>query len=156
MLSEDVLKTIIHETQSCLVLSIQEELSKQAALRIQTDLLERIHGHRLKGVVIDLSGVKVIDSILWDVFSKTSQMVKMLGAPCYLTGLNPGVVASIIDLNIDIREVNTARTLEDALATLNRSLPLDVAEEDEDGEPDDVPNHPEAKMDPLPVEDEGQ
>jgi hypothetical protein len=33
---------------------------------------------------------------------------------------------------------------------------LDVAEEDEDGEPDDVPNHPEAKMDPLPVEDEGQ
>ena len=117
-------KLTMHETQGCLVVPIQEELSKEAALQIQRSLLEQIHNVSVKGVVIDLSGVKIIDSVLWEIFSKTAQMIKMLGTPSVITGLSPGVVISIMDLNLDVNEVKTAMNLEGALEILTQSFNL--------------------------------
>jgi rsbT antagonist protein RsbS len=112
------------------VVPIQEELSKEAALRIQRNLLEQVYAKSIKGVIIDLSGVKVIDGILWEVFSKTARMVKMLGFPTVITGLRPGVVASIIDLDLDFSDLITAMNLEDALEILTQSTEPEMDAED--------------------------
>ena len=136
--SVESIKVTIHETQGCLVVPIQEELSKEAALQIQRSLLEQVHAKSVKGVIIDLSGVKIIDGILWEIFSKTTQMVKMLGSPSVITGLSPGVVASIIDLNLDINDLTTAMNLEDALEILTQST---ESESDDENDPEnDVEN----------------
>jgi rsbT antagonist protein RsbS len=134
--SVESIKITMHETQGCLVVPIQEELSKEAALRIQRNLLEQVHAKSIKGVIIDLSGVKVIDGILWEVFSKTAKMVKMLGPSSVITGLSPGVVASIIDLNLDFSGLTTAMNLEDALEILTQSTEPEM--DAEDVENDDI------------------
>ncbi len=132
-------KITTHETQGCLVVPIQEELSKEAAQRIQRSLLEQVHAKNIKGVVIDLSGVKIIDGTLWEVFSETARMVKMLGSPSVITGLSPGVVASIIDLNLDFSGLTTAMNLEDGLEILTQSTEQQV--DAEDVENDDIPEN---------------
>jgi rsbT antagonist protein RsbS len=73
--------------------------------------------------VIDLAGVQIIDSALWTTFINTSRMIKVMGVPSVLTGLNPGAVASIIDLQLDCDEIETAMQLEDALTMLTRGCP---------------------------------
>jgi rsbT antagonist protein RsbS len=113
----------MHETQRCLVVPIQEELSQTAAVIIQQQILERVHARPLIGVVIDLAGVQIIDSALWTTFINTSRMIKVMGVPSVLTGLNPGAVASIIDLQLDCDEIETAMQLEDALTMLTRGCP---------------------------------
>ena len=123
-------KITMHETQGCLVVLIQEELSKEAAQRIQKNLLEQVHAKNIKGVVIDLSGVKIIDGTLWEVFSKTARMIKILGFPAVITGLSPGVVASIIDLNLDFSDLTTSVNLEDGLEILTQSTEQQVDAED--------------------------
>jgi rsbT antagonist protein RsbS len=123
-------KITMHETQGCLVVLIQEELSKEAAQRIQKNLLEQVHAKNIKGVVIDLSGVKIIDGNLWEVFSKTARMIKILGFPSVITGLSPGVVASIIDLNLDFSDLTTSVNLEDGLEILTQSTEQQVDAED--------------------------
>ena len=127
--STESTRITMHETQGCLVVPVQEELSKQAAQQIQGKILKYIHAGSLKGVVIDLSGVQIIDSVLWEVFSKTIRMIKMLGLPSVITGLNPGVVASIIDLNLDLDDITTAMQLEDALGMLTQSAELETIED---------------------------
>ena len=127
--STESIKITMHETQGCLVVPIQEELSKQAAQQIQGEILKQIHARSLNGVVIDLSGVQIIDSILWEVFTKTTYMIKLLGYPSVITGLNPGVVASIIDLNLDLDKITVAMQLEDALALLTQSTELETIED---------------------------
>jgi rsbT antagonist protein RsbS len=129
-------KISMHETQGCLVVLIQEELSKEAAQRIQKNLLKQVHAKNIKGVVIDLSGVKIIDSTLWEVFSKTAKMIKMLGFPSVITGLGPGVVASIIDLNLDFSDITTSMNLEGGLEILTRSTEQQV--DADDVENDDI------------------
>ena len=123
-------KITMHETQGCLVVLIQEELSKEAAQRIQKNLLEQVYAKNIKGVVIDLSGVKIIDGTLWEVFSKTARMIKILGFPSVITGLSPGVVASIIDLNLDFSDLTTSVNLEDGLEILTQSTEQQVDAED--------------------------
>ena len=124
--SDETTRITMYETQGCLVVPIQEELTKEAAQRVQRSLLEQIHGRGVTGVVIDLSGVNIIDSILWDVFSKTCQMVNIIGFPSVITGLSPGAVASIIDLNLYTDDVTTALNLEEALEILTLPLKPDI------------------------------
>ncbi|MBL4630082.1 MAG: STAS domain-containing protein [Paraglaciecola sp.] len=105
-------------TQDCLVFLVQSELSKETAMRTQASLLEKIHSKNYLGVVIDLSAVDIIDSVLWEVISNTSVMVNILGFATVMTGLSPGVVASIVDVNLATTKIKTAMTIQDALDIL--------------------------------------
>jgi len=111
----------MHETQGCLIVPVQEELSQGAAQSIQQQILNRIHEKPVHGVVIDLAGVQIIDSALWTIFINTTRMIEVMGVPSVLTGLNPGAVASIIDLQLDCDAIATAMHLEDALQILTQN-----------------------------------
>lgn len=124
----------MHETQGCLVVPIQEELSQGAAQSIQQQILNRIHTKPVRGVVIDLAGVQIIDSGLWTIFSNTTRMIEVMGVPSVLTGLNPGAVASIIDLKLDCDAFVTAMHLEDALQILTQTLHVATEADSEAGE----------------------
>lgn len=114
-------KIAMYETQGCLVFPIQQELTKESAEIFQKNLLEHIHSRSIIGVVIDLSGIQVIDSALWTVFTKTSQMINVIGFPSVITSLSPGVVASIIDLNLPTDTITTTLNLGEALEILTQS-----------------------------------
>ena len=114
----------MHETQVCLIVPIQEELSQGAAQSIQQQILKRIHAKSVQGVVIDLAGVQIIDSALWTIFINTTRMIEVMGVPSVLTGLNPGAVASIIDLQLDCDAIATAMHLEDALQILTQNTQI--------------------------------
>lgn len=109
-------------TQRCLVCPIQTELSKDMAISIQENILEKVHSQSYLGVIIDLSGVNIIDSVLWNILSNTSVMINMLGFRTVLTGMNPGIVASIVDIDLDFSMVTTAMTIENALEILTSSV----------------------------------
>ena len=111
----------MHETQGCLIVPIQEELSQGAAQSIQQQILNRIQAKPVRGVVIDLAGVQIIVSALWTIFINTTRMIEVMGVPSVLTGLNPGAVASIIDLQLDCDAIATAMHLEDALQILTQN-----------------------------------
>jgi rsbT antagonist protein RsbS len=132
--SNEVSKVAMYETQGCWVILVQQELTRESAQEFQRNVLDKIHLKSVKGVVIDLSGINVIDSQLWSVFSKTAQMIKIMGVPSVVTGLSPGAVASIIDHDLNINEVSTALNLEEALSILNQStelVPEDIQENEE-------------------------
>ena len=107
-----------YTTQGCLVFPVQTELSKETAMDIQAKLLEQVHSKNYLGVVIDLSGIEIIDSVLWKILSNTSVMINVLGFKTVMTGLSPGVVASIIDVNLELSKITTAMTIQDALDIL--------------------------------------
>jgi rsbT antagonist protein RsbS len=135
--SNEELKVAMYETQGCWVIMVQQELTRESAQEFQRNVLDQIHLKSIKGVVIDLSGINVIDSQLWGIFSKTSQMIKIMGFPSVITGLSPGAVASIIDHDLNINEVSTALNLEEALSILNQSAEL-ASEDIQDNEDNEL------------------
>lgn len=128
-------KVGMYVTRDCLVVPIQVELHDELVTQIQEDILRRVKGEQLKGVVIDLSGVAILDSVLARGVFDTAQMTSLLGVRTVITGLSAGVVASLIDLDFAPGNVPIALTLDEGLQTLEPYMkPKEEPEEAEEPE----------------------
>jgi rsbT antagonist protein RsbS len=107
---------------NCLLISIQWELDDQTAIQFQEDLLNKIHETGTNGVVLDLTSIDVIDSFIAKVLGDVISMSKLMGAKVVLTGIQPAVAITLVELGIHLQEVLTALDLEKGLETLQREL----------------------------------
>jgi rsbT antagonist protein RsbS len=112
----------ILKLHNCLLISIQWELDDQTALQFQEDLLNRIHETGANGVVIDLTSVDMIDSFIAKVLGDVISMSKLMGAQVVLTGIQPAVAITLVELGIQLDEVFTALDLEKGLEKLQQEL----------------------------------
>jgi rsbT antagonist protein RsbS len=105
-----------------LLISIQTELDDQTAIQFQEDLLSQIHKTEATGVVIDLTSVDVIDSFIAKVLGDVVSMSDLMGAKVVLTGIQPAVAMTLIELGIHLQNVPTALDLEQGLLKLHQEL----------------------------------
>ena len=115
-------KIPILKLYNCLLISIQLELDDQTALQFQEDLLKKIHETEARGVVIDLTSIDMIDSYIAKVLGDVISMSRLMGAKVVLTGIQPAVAITLVELGIHLQEVQTALDLEKGLETLQREL----------------------------------
>ncbi|WP_257351832.1 STAS domain-containing protein [Pseudalkalibacillus decolorationis] len=105
-----------------LLISIQMELDDMTALQFQEDLLNKIHDTGARGVVIDLTSVDMVDSFIAKVLGDVVKMSNLMGAKVVMTGIQPPVAITLIDLGIVMRDVPTALDLEQGLDKLQQEL----------------------------------
>lgn len=105
-----------------LLISIQTELDDNTAIQFQEDLLNKIHKSGATGVVIDLTSVEIVDSFIAKVLGDVVTMSDLMGAKVVLTGIQPAVAVTLIDLGIHMQEVFTALDIEQGLIKLHQEL----------------------------------
>jgi rsbT antagonist protein RsbS len=104
------------------LVSIQWELDDQTAIQFQEDLLSKIHQTGAKGVVIDLTSIDMIDSFIAKVLGDVVSMSNLMGARVVLTGIQPAVAITLVELGIGLNDVLTALDLEKGLEKLQSEL----------------------------------
>lgn len=105
-----------------LLISIQVDLDDQTAIQFQEDLLNEIHKTGATGVVIDLTSIEIIDSFIAKVLEDVVSMSGLMGAKVVLTGIQPAVAMTLIDLGVHLSSVPTALDLEQGLVKLQQEL----------------------------------
>lgn len=101
-------------SRGCVVASLQIDLSEPVIVQFRKDLLEFLHSTGAASVILDVSGLDVID---WDDFNALKlamSMAELMGAHSVVSGLKPGVVSSLIELGVDTGDINAALDLDDA------------------------------------------
>lgn len=73
-------------------------------------------------MVIDLTSVDMIDSFIAKVLGDVISMSKLMGAQVVLTGIQPAVAITLVELGIQLDEVFTALDLEKGLEKLQQEL----------------------------------
>jgi len=112
----------ILKIDTTLIVSIQWELDDKNALRFQEDLLNKMHETHALGVVIDLTPIDFIDSFIAKVLGDVISMSSLMGAKVVLTGIQPAVAITLIELGIRLENVMTALDLENGLEKLRIEL----------------------------------
>jgi len=102
----------------CLVASIQLHGAAELPRSFQHDLLDRIKRAGVSGVILDVSGVQIMDVEDFEVLRRSMAMASILGARSILVGLQPGIVASLIALDCNVDGVEAAADLDDAFQRL--------------------------------------
>ncbi len=87
-------------------------------------LLARVAQDQAEYVVIDITGVSVVDTRTADSFIRMSEAVRLVGAQCFLTGISPAIAQTIAQLGIDTSRIRTLRRLSDALKVVFEDLGL--------------------------------
>lgn len=78
-------------------------------------LLREVEHKQCRFVIIDITGVEVIDTATADHFLKIVNAVSILGARCFLTGARGAVAQTLASLGMDLSALITLRNLKHAL-----------------------------------------
>ncbi len=125
-------KVSMHVTRGCLVVLINFELVDQAIIEIQKRILERVHSSEVKGIILDLSELEIADSFLGNAIKNIARTAALLGTTTVVTGLKPGVVASLVELEIEFENIQTVLKLEDGFQILTNLMKITDRELDEE------------------------
>jgi rsbT antagonist protein RsbS len=82
---------------------------------------------------MDVSGLRVMDDSDFKNLRKIIDSAKIMGYPTVLSGFKPGVVASLVSLNVNVDGVIAARNMDDAFLLLvkpKRTTEIEDNEED--------------------------
>ncbi|AKT39626.1 PAS domain S-box protein [Chondromyces crocatus] len=89
--------------------------SARASVVLET-LLEGVVAHQASTVLIDVTGVGVVDSHVADALIRTAKAVRLLGAEVVLTGIQPHVAQTLVTLGVEVGAIVTLRSLKDGIA----------------------------------------
>ena len=103
---------------STLLVSIQIELRDAVADSFQADVLSEIERRGTTGLVIDISGLDMVDTYEARILAETGRMAKLMGTSTVLVGMRPEVAATLVRMGYDMAGVRTALDLDDGLALL--------------------------------------
>ena len=112
----------ILKIEEFLVASIQVELYDKSAVMFKENLLERIYETKAKGLILDLTAVEVVDSFMGRIITEVGAMAGLMGTRVVITGLQPAVAITLVELGLELRGVHTALNLEKGIAALRRML----------------------------------
>lgn len=90
------------------------------------NLLEGVVKHRAEVVLLDITGVPVVDTMVAHHIIQAADAVRLVGAKCMLVGIRPEIAQTIVTLGIDLHDFTTTSTLrrgvKKALEFTNRKI----------------------------------
>jgi rsbT antagonist protein RsbS len=103
---------------SFLIASVQAAITDQEVLQLQDDLAAQVGRYRARGIIVDVTGLDVVDSFVSRSLRNMAFMSKMLGAEAVIVGIQPEVAYAMVQLGLALEGVHTALDLEEGLAFL--------------------------------------
>ncbi|WP_231036187.1 STAS domain-containing protein [Pectinatus sottacetonis] len=110
----------ISKIENYLIVAVQECSDDNTLLLHKKAILQHKYLENTKGLILDFNAVHVLDSFACDIFIKITKSLQLMHIPVIWTSLNPGIVSSLVDIEVDIKNIYAARTMEDALNLLKK------------------------------------
>jgi rsbT antagonist protein RsbS len=104
-----------------LLVTVQVELHDAVAEQFQEDLLAAIEKTGAAGLLIDITGLDMVDSYVARVLADTGRMAKLMGTRTVIVGMRPEVAATLVRMGYSMSGVSTALNVDEGLALLDRT-----------------------------------
>ena len=110
-----------------LILPIIGVIDPQRARQLTEQLLHGIRANRAKVVVMDITGVPVMDANVANHLVQTVEAARLLGATVIVTGLSPEIAQTLVTIGVDLAKMTTVGDLQGGIEQAERLLGYTVA-----------------------------
>lgn len=105
-----------------LLITIQVDMHDRLAIQLQEDLTTRVVKEGVRGVLIDISSVEMVDSFMGHMLSQIAATTRALGSITVVVGMRPAVAITIVELGLDLNNILTALNIDRGISLLNEML----------------------------------
>lgn len=102
---------VIQVWEGVLVLPLVGAVDSTRVRQIMESLLARIVETQSEIVLLDITGVPMVDTAVANHLLKTVQAARLLGARSIVTGLSPKVAQTVVELGVDLGDITTCANL---------------------------------------------
>ncbi len=127
---EELSTPVLQLRQGLLILPIIGVLDSYRAQQLTEQLLQAIRTRRGKVVVLDVTGVAMVDSRVANHLIQTVDAARLMGATAIVTGVSPEVAQTLVSLGVNLGNVITVADLEGGIDQADRLLGLRVVAPD--------------------------
>lgn len=106
---------IVPISQGVIAMPLIGSIDSMRAQQIIETLLEGVNTTGAHIVILDVTGVPVVDTQVANTLLRSAQAVRLLGAEVLLTGIRPEVAQTIVGLGLDLSHICTMASLQDGI-----------------------------------------
>ncbi len=103
------------KVRDVLLVSMPADPDDATVSALQSQTLEAMEQHDVKGLVLDLSKVEILDSYFARIVAETAQMVTLMGGETFIAGMRPSVAITATELGVTLGATRTVLNLDRAL-----------------------------------------
>jgi rsbT antagonist protein RsbS len=103
-----------------LLVPLRGDLEDSSVERIEREVTQMVADTRATGVLVDVSGLAVVDSYVARVIARLAAMIRLLGAQSAVVGIQPAVAIALVELGVPMGGVFTALNAEQGMARLRQ------------------------------------
>jgi rsbT antagonist protein RsbS len=101
-----------------LIVPVQGSLGDDVVAQLQEDVTRRIEQNDASGLVIDLSGVDLLDSYMTRGIRDLALTARLMGVHTVVSGLSPAIAITLVEMGLEIPGIETALNLDRAVELL--------------------------------------
>ena len=101
-----------------LLVTVSVELRDAVAEAFQADVLTAIERTGSTGLVVDISGLDMVDTYVARILAETGRMANLMGTSTVPVGMRPEVAATLVRMGYAMDGVRTALDVDDGLTLL--------------------------------------
>ncbi|MDT7542548.1 MAG: rsbT co-antagonist protein RsbR [Acidobacteriota bacterium] len=106
---------VIKVWDKILTLPIIGTLDSRRAQLMMEALLQRIVETGSTVAILDITGVRTMDTLVANHLIKTVTAARLMGARCILTGVSPAIAQTMVQLGIDLSQITTRAQMSDGV-----------------------------------------
>ncbi|HWS54074.1 MAG TPA: STAS domain-containing protein [Pyrinomonadaceae bacterium] len=106
---------VIKVWDKILTLPIIGTLDSRRAQMMMEALLQKIVETGSTIAILDITGVRTMDTLVANHLIKTVTAARLMGARCILTGVSPAIAQTMVQLGIDLTQITTRAQMSDGI-----------------------------------------
>ena len=106
---------VIKVWDKVLTLPIIGTLDSRRAQMMMEALLQRVVDTGSTVAILDITGVRTMDTLVANHLIKTVTAARLMGARCILTGVSPAIAQTMVQLGIDLSQITTRAQMSDGI-----------------------------------------
>jgi anti-anti-sigma factor len=107
---------LIPITDRIVVMPLIGTMDSQRAQQMLSTLLSGVSQQRATSVILDITGIPIVDTAVASILVNATQSLRLLGAETVITGIRPEVAQTLVGLGLDLSRMTTAATLRNGIA----------------------------------------
>jgi len=112
-----------------LIASIESDLSDSEVIALRDDLTRMVGDNRVRGIVIDVAALDVIDSFVARALRAIVLTARLRGAETVIIGIQPDVAIAMVQFRLNLEPLRAALDLDAAKVILLRRTQGDALDE---------------------------